>query len=446
MRDISSRKQNEEKLLAAHSELERLYQHLNQEYEIAEKIFSNVVQKNIEADRDIKYFLSPKETTGSDLFLTASGVPGVKLILLGDFTGHGLSAAIGAIPVSSIFHAMAARGNSLRKIARQINCHLNTILPTGLFFCACMVEWDDVHHIARIMNFGLPMALVVSAAGVIKTRIHSQHLPLGILPDIDREYRYVEVHLQNDDRIYLFTNGIIDVRNNSGEPYGQERLEQLLTQSFIPDQRFDAICHSITAFRGDTPQLDDMAIAELKCGASTEDHPTEKIVSAAQQLPAMLSLSFMLHPGAMQAVNLIESITELLIGTHVGARNQKQNIFLILSELYSNALEHGILLMDSSLKNEPNGFEKYFETRAKRLADLNTGWIKIDMELSVQDMNGRIVLHIEDSGHGFDYQLIPMTQPDFSTFGGRGLFLVRSLCKDVVIEGNGNKITAVFEW
>ena len=443
MRDITSRKQNEEKLLAAHSELERLYQLLNQEYEIAEKIFSNVIRKNIEADKDIKYFLSAKEAVGSDLFLTASGVPGVKLILLGDFTGHGLSAAIGAIPVSSIFHIMAERGHPLRKIASQINSHLNAILPTGLFFCACMVEWDYVHHIARIMNFGIPAALVVNAGGVVKTRVHSQHLPLGILAEIDREYRYVEVHLQHDDRIYLFTNGIIDVRNKAGEPFGQERLEQLLT---VPEQRFDNICRGVTAFRGDTPQLDDMAIAELKSDASVQDHPAEENESVTNQLPAAMNLSFMLHPGAMRAINLSESITELLIGTHVGASKQKQNIFLILSELYSNALEHGILLLDTCLKNEPNGFEKYFEARAKKLTALNSGWIKIDMELSFQDASGRIVLHIEDSGHGFDYQLLPMTQPDFSTFGGRGLFLVRSLCKDVLIEGNGNKVTAVFEW
>jgi anti-sigma regulatory factor (Ser/Thr protein kinase) len=80
------------------------------------------------------------------------------------------------------------------------------------------------------------------------------------------------------------------------------------------------------------------------------------------------------------------------------------------------------------------------------LAALRTGWIKLEMELMVQDTTGRVVLCVEDSGQGFDFQLIPTVQPDFSSFGGRGLYLVRSLCKDLIIEGIGNKVTAIFEW
>jgi len=446
IRDISDRKQNEKTLLAAHSELERLYQRLNQEYEIAEKVFGKVVRKNEKVEQNIKYFLSAVNAAGGDLFLTASGVPGLRHILLGDFTGHGLSAALGAIPVTSIFYTMAEKGYSLKNIAREINSRLKAVLPTGLYFCACMVEWNYTHHIARVLNFGLPVVIVVNSSGVVKNHIHSQHPPLGILPEIDREFHYVEVSLEHDDCIYLFTDGIIETQNTAGEQFGLERLEQLLTKFQVPEQRFDYICRSINEFRGDTPQLDDMAIAEIKCDTTLNDHSLEGKESVSYYLPAILNLSFTLHPDAMRTNNFIEDLTDLLIGTHIAVRKQKQNIFLILSELYSNALEHGILQMDTTLKNEPIGFEKYFITRGEKLAALSTGWIKIDMELFVQNTNGRVVLHIEDSGRGFDYQGVQKTQPDLNALRGRGVYLVRSLCKEVAIEGAGNKVTAIFEW
>jgi anti-sigma regulatory factor (Ser/Thr protein kinase) len=341
---------------------------------------------------------------------------------------------------------MAEKGYSLKNIAREINSRLKAVLPTGLYFCACMVEWNYTHHIARVLNFGLPVVMVVNSSGVVKNHIHSQHPPLGILPEIDREFHYVEVNLEHDDCIYLFTDGVIETQNIAGEQFGLERLEQLLTQFQVPEQRFDYICRSINEFRGDTPQSDDMAIAEIKCDTTLNDHSLEGKESVSYYLPAILNLSFTLHPDAMRTNNFIEDLTDLLIGTHIAVRKQKQNIFLILSELYTNALEHGILQMDTTLKNEPIGFEKYFSTRGEKLAALSTGWIKIDMELFVQNTNGRVVLHIEDSGRGFDYQSVQKTQPDLNALRGRGVYLVRSLCKEVAIEGAGNKVTAIFEW
>ena len=165
IRNVASRKQNEQMLLSAHEELERLYQQLNHQYEIAGHVFSKIVLKNENPGKNINCFLSTMDAAGGDLFLTSSGIPGLRQILLGDFTGHGLSAAIGAIPVASVFYAMAEKGYSVRNIASEINNRLKAILPTGLFLCACMIECNYVHHMVRVYNFGLPDAIVVGADG-----------------------------------------------------------------------------------------------------------------------------------------------------------------------------------------------------------------------------------------------------------------------------------------
>lgn len=139
-----------------------------------------------------------------------------------------------------------------------------------------MVEWDYTHHIVRVLNFGLPPALVVGADGVVKSTLPSQHLPLGILAEIDRGCRNVEVRLSDGDCLYFYTDGITKARNKFGEQFGEKRLHPLLTRQDVSEHRFDEIRRSIDEFRGDTPQWDDMAFVEIRCDATAEPHPAEE--------------------------------------------------------------------------------------------------------------------------------------------------------------------------
>jgi two-component sensor histidine kinase len=49
--------------------------------------------------------------------------------------------------------------------------------------------------------------------------------------------------------------------------------------------------------------------------------------------------------------------------------------FLVVTELFINALEHGVLGLSSSLKEGADGFERYIEARQQRLQNLQKGQI-----------------------------------------------------------------------
>ena len=74
---------------------------------------------------------------------------------------------------------------------------------------------------------------------------------------------------------------------------------------------------------------------------------------------------------------------------------------LIVIELMNNALDHGVLKLNSSLKAEANGFTRYYEERKRRLQSLTEGSIEVSME--VID-NTKLCLRVHDSGDGFDYR------------------------------------------
>ena len=75
-----------------------------------------------------------------DLTQTGRGPDGQIYVLLADFTGHGLPAALGALPASSVFLAMAHKGLSVEGIAAELNRKLYQLLPIGYFCCAVVVE------------------------------------------------------------------------------------------------------------------------------------------------------------------------------------------------------------------------------------------------------------------------------------------------------------------
>ena len=119
-------------------------------------------------------------------------------------------------------------------------------------------------------------------------------------------------------------------------------------------------------------------------------------------------------------------------------------LYTILSEIYSNALEHGILELDSTLKTDPEGFATYYEERNKKLATLKHGKITFHIDhIPISEHKGKLIITVTDSGDGFDYRT--SFEPS-NSYSGRGHKLLSDLCENVEYNGNGNIIQVEFVW
>jgi two-component system, HptB-dependent secretion and biofilm response regulator len=137
-------------------------------------------------------------------------------------------------------------------------------------------------------------------------------------------------------------------------------------------------------------------------------------------------------PLLMRTVNEIEhGLGEALTG----------KLFMILSELFNNALDHGLLGLDSSMKDDSvSGMDSYFEERARRLSRLEEGEIRIRMEkVSTGDCSCLKIL-VADTGQGFDYSALQDDALDASLRRhGRGIALVASMSGQLSYSGRGNE-------
>ena len=121
-------------------------------------------------------------------------------------------------------------------------------------------------------------------------------------------------------------------------------------------------------------------------------------------------------------------------------------LYTILAELYFNALDHGVLGSDSALKSSTEGFSKYYTQRAEGLENLKSDAVKITLTHYLLSSGGVLGIIIEDSGDGFD----PEEHLDKSLvtngYCGRGISLVRSLCRSLKYGEKGNIVNAEYQW
>jgi two-component sensor histidine kinase len=142
----------------------------------------------------------------------------------------------------------------------------------------------------------------------------------------------------------------------------------------------------------------------------------------------------------IQRSNPVEEIMSVL-GAQTLLRPNRDVIGLLLAELYSNALEHGLLDLESGLKNTEDGFAEYYGQRQERIENLTDASINIHFEL-LHDKETLLRIRMTDSGKGFEFQnVVDFNHND--TFG-RGISLVHRVCSRLEYSNRGCTVEVDF--
>ena len=417
------------------------------EQEVAKQVFDNIAHPGCINAPNIKYLLSPMAVFNGDLVLASRKPSGGMYVFLGDFTGHGLPAAIGAMPVSEIFYGMAQKGFSLQDILREINKKLKRILPVGVFCCACMVDLSFRKRSAEIWVGGLPDILIYRKEMHKVENISSRHLPLGVVDNDRFKTDSTLIQLTKGDRIMLWSDGIIEASNMEGEMFGEERVMEVILSTDDPDKIFSNIEKAVEHHAGRGEQDDDYTMVEVIMVNEEDmgDYFGEGGVSYMAGGPKDWSMTYELRPQTLREFNPLPLITHLLMEVP-GLRPHSGKIYTILSELYSNALEHGVLNLHSELKASADGFARYYLERTEKLASLDAGFVRFKIDhLPVKD-GGVLTIVVEDTGPGFDFKQNDTAQHRTEGYSGRGIPLINTMCRSVRYLGEGNQVEVVFDW
>ncbi|MFN3238094.1 MAG: PP2C family protein-serine/threonine phosphatase [Pseudomonadales bacterium] len=249
-------------LTKKNAELERYQSVLKQEHELAEYVFESSISWQQDAP-NVKRYLSPMGGFSGDLILNAQTVRGTLIVMLGDFTGHGLPAALGALPVSQVFQSLNEKDLSLAELVRQLNKTLYDYLPAHMFCAANVIEVYPDGKLAACWLGGLPDMFLIDSAGLIRRAFASNHMPLGVMPDSSFDDATIEIELRPDESLLAYSDGVTDCCDHTGEMLGEARFEMMFDGSVPRGDLFDSLVARLKYFGKGRPQDDDISLIEV---------------------------------------------------------------------------------------------------------------------------------------------------------------------------------------
>jgi sigma-B regulation protein RsbU (phosphoserine phosphatase) len=211
---------------------------------------------------DMAVYYQAAEKAGGDYYDFFDLGNGKWGILVADVSGHGPAAAV----LMAITHSIAHTDLSYKDKPGEFLDHLNTRL---------ILEYTGASKTFVTALYGVfdsnTLSFEYSCAGHDAPRIvrdgccnmeipdTTQNLPLGV--KADERYGIAEVQLASNDVLTLFTDGMFEARNLTGENYGLERFQEILEQpAESPQHRLDAVLADLARFCDGAEQDDDQTM------------------------------------------------------------------------------------------------------------------------------------------------------------------------------------------
>lgn len=425
------------------AELEQYHFAAEDERRIAAHLMRGMTEAAGLRDPALELWLAPTEDCSGDLIAAARAPGGALHVLLADGTGHGLAAAINVLPLPSIFYAMTSKGFGIGTIASELNARIKSLLPTDRFIAATIASIDDRDMVVEVWSGGSPDTWMLGESGELLHTWKSAHLPLGILPNEAFDATTRSFHYPPGAQLVMMSDGLPEASDSNQQMYGAERLLTLLKTTDAA-HRMTQLQQDFMNYLGKSKAHDDVSLILVNTSRlpeiAAEIKPDKILPSGKMEGYWRMSL----HLGAHQLKNIdavpftLDTLKRLQMNdAHLGS------LFLIISELFNNALDHGILRLNSALKNAPDGFDLYLEEREMRLNNLDeSASLEIDFQHLPGPENNTLRIRFKDSGDGFEYNNLLSRLENTQLKHGRGLALVKQLTQNMHFNDPGNEIIA----
>lgn len=405
------------------------------------------IMKRLVSDRDthatVGQFNIPAEDFSGDLVCSAYTPDGILHLLLADATGHGLPAALTAIPIAHAFYRMTGKGFPITSIAKEMNQKLRQFLPSDRFVAVTLAAINTENQTIEVWNGGNPSALLIGESGKLLKEWPSAHPPLGILSE-DRFSEHFEVYTYREDcHLLICSDGLWEAENNEGGRIECDRILQLFAAT-DRETHLSGLQVMIGHHLGGKPAHDDISCLLALAPVEQRDVPRLGIPrEQAQQAAGEWRFAVSYWAEDLKYLDVVPPLLDLMCQIQT-LKPHKGSLFIILAELFNNALDHGLLGLDSALK-QAGDFVQYLQRREEALNRLEEGRIDIGLRLHNIDGRGALDITVSDTGNGFDYERYLNDQAllqQTSRPHGRGIALVHKLCGSLRYAGNGSLVNA----
>jgi phosphoserine phosphatase RsbU/P len=201
-----------------------------------------------------------------DMFVRPGRAPEDERVLLAvaDVAGKSIPAAMLMATFQASLRTLAVTESSLTDLIASVNRYACTNSQGGLrFTTAFLAELDPRTRTLTYINAGHNQPMLCRKSGMLE-RLDAGGLPIGIRDDAS--YESGSVVLAPGDWLVIFTDGVVEAVNTSGEEYGEPRLLSIVASApnVSPAEMMQRILTGLDVFVGNTPQHDDVTCLLMK--------------------------------------------------------------------------------------------------------------------------------------------------------------------------------------
>jgi len=260
--DISEQVRAEQELRTALEKLQTRQMEIEEDLQLAARVQRSLVPRSVVWDTlTVDAFFNPVHSIGGDFALLNSTNGEQLSLLVCDVSGHGIGSALVANRIYSETTAHLRSGMPFLDMFGELNRFLiEDIRGSGMFITVAAARIDTQRRTMTFAGAGHPPAML-ARRGETPLLLESRTMGLGALPDTLDPAVNVEVQLQPDDRILLYTDGITEVFNNRGEMLGIAGVQEIVRKaSTLPaEQMKQNILDGVADWREGAP-TDDVSL------------------------------------------------------------------------------------------------------------------------------------------------------------------------------------------
>lgn len=262
LRDITDMKKLQKEIILQNKKLKR-------ELNMARRLQCSLLPKNPPEDKvEFSYIYKPCDTLGGDfldIFEIDAGHIGVYIA---DVSGHGVAASMLTVFLrSSIDKNLLSPADALKKLYKEFNRdYSDQDLYITVFYAIINTQNNTLVYSNAGHNVS-PIVLNPDSKRFELLRIPG--IPISNWVE-DPSYNDRKLVLNKGDRLFLYTDGIVELKNHNSEQFGEDRLVNALqNNSKSPDVILDQIIKAASKFAGidQYSQVADditMALIEIK--------------------------------------------------------------------------------------------------------------------------------------------------------------------------------------
>jgi len=193
-----------------------------------------------------------------------------SFMYIGDVTGHGVPSGLVMMIVDTLIHTFADTCMDSHQLLVQTNKYLKPRIQTTMFMTMIMLRWEHLTQKMFYAGAGHETLIHYKSDEGHCDNIRGGGIALGMVPDNEKLIKEQNLDFKENDYIVLYTDGIVEARNENGEMYSIEMFKTLIEreapQANSAEDLFQRLSKEVLGLLGNFVQEDDMTLMVIKKG------------------------------------------------------------------------------------------------------------------------------------------------------------------------------------